>query len=261
MIRSFYSQVLIMSVALILLSVSEGWAGNLIILEAASGVGSPVSPFSSKWEGAVRSGGLYYREFAVKGTYALSPVVSVRVSTGWLKDYSVSRFWLDGPPPPEPPDFWGPQKSIREVFYFIPSIKVSLYELRLDIGTIVYREEIDGAWYRSDDYPFNGSHRLKPSIGVELGETGIYIFGGLSNSFPLISGGGILELGIGGRSRGIYEHKVSCNISSYYHIGLGYRGEFRVFRQTALSIGFLVGGKNDDNVYVANIGIKTVIDR
>ncbi len=256
MIRSFYSQIIIMSVALILLSVSEGWAGNLIILEAAGGIGSPVSPFSHRWEGAVKPGGLYYREFAGKGTYAINSVISIGATFGRLQDYSRGGYGLNWSPDSYP---W--QEAYREVLYFIPSVRISHPELRLDFGAVLYDEDITGRGYWNEDYPFDGDHRFKPSFGLELGDQGGYIFGRLSNSFPLISGGGVYELGIGGRSGGIYEHKVSFNFSPYYHIGLGYRGEFRVFRQTALSIGFLVGGKNNDNVYVANIGIKTVLER
>ena len=241
---------------MILLLVSAGRAGDGLIIEAAGGVGSPVSPFSSKWKGAVRSGGLYFKEFAVRGKYVLTPVISVGASLGWLKDYSVSPIW-----PFPPPELWGPQKSIREVFYFIPSIKVSLYELRLDVGAIVYREEIDGAWYVSDKYPFNGSHRLKPSIGVELGEPGVYIFGRFSNSFPLISGGGIIELGIGGKVKEIYEHKGYVGISSYHDIGLGYRGEIRIYKETAFSVGAAVGRTDAKNIYTLTFGIKTSIGK
>lgn len=238
--------------------VSPRWstavAQHDIIIEAAEGFASPVSPVSSKWEGAVKPGGLFYREFAARGTYRIHMVVSARITIGWLEDYSRPVAWFA-----RPPEFPQPQPSFRDVYYLIPSVTVSLRELRFDFGTVIYHEDITRYDYWYDDYPFDGVHRFKPSIGLELGERGAFIFGRLSDSFPLISGGGILEAGIGGRVDRLYEHKVSCSLSNYHYAGLGYRGEFRIFRQNALSFGLLIGGKDRDNVYAMTIGIKTVI--
>jgi hypothetical protein len=102
---------------------------------------------------------------------------------------------------------------------------------------------------------------LKPALGVELGDEGIYIFVKANDLFPLYSGGGLTQLGIGGRFLGFYEHKAFITGGPFQDVGLGYRGEFRVRGNSAVSLGFAVGGTDHGSVYSFTVGVKTVLGK
>ena len=78
-------------IAAVLFSVSTGLAEDKFIFESAIGFGSRHMPYSSKWEGAVKSGALDYREFAARGTYSFNSWLLASLTTGWINDILIPR--------------------------------------------------------------------------------------------------------------------------------------------------------------------------
>jgi hypothetical protein len=74
-----------------ILLVSACPAGDKFILESAIGFGSRHMPYSSKWEGAVKSGALEYREFAARGIYPINKLFSVSLTAGWINDLLIPK--------------------------------------------------------------------------------------------------------------------------------------------------------------------------
>ena len=245
------------SVFTVLISISAANGGDYIIIESAAGVGSEVMPFSSEWNGHVSSNGVSFREFAVKTTYVISSGFSASFTGGWLKDHSYGNFWTAMPPPPE---YWYRIEATRETIYFIPSIRADLSVIKFDIGVILYDEKIADQWFYLDKCPFKEGKGSFPSLGVELGEERTFFYGRLFDSFPVMSGGGVWELGIGYRTNSFYEHVVYFASSAYQTVGLGYRGELKLYRQTGLSFGVSVGGRDHDNAYNMTLGLINIIN-
>jgi hypothetical protein len=246
-------------VALILIiSWTTSFASDFVF-EAATGLGSPYSPFSSKWNGSVGSSGLLFKEYAFRGSYQLHNRIMIAGSIGWLKNGKVKDRIIFSPDvPPIPPFGYNRMEALQEVTYFVPSILLTLEAVRLDLGSIIYSES------RSDDnaqefgYPFDGGHKFRPVMGLEFGEQSGFLFFRFLDTFPLYAGG-VSEVGIGGRVGGIYEHKGYLFFTPFDGIGLGYRGEFRIYRRTAISVGASFGGNETDNVFLLSLGLKTII--
>lgn len=74
------------------------------IIEVAGGAASPHAPFSSKWNGAVRNGGLFYKEYAIKGSYSVSSYLSLASTIGWAEDRN------------QPADIWFSPASRNSAF-------------------------------------------------------------------------------------------------------------------------------------------------
>jgi hypothetical protein len=173
-------------------------AGDLV-LEAATGLGSPYSPFSSKWNGSVGSNGLLFKEYAFRSSYQLRGWLSISGSLGRLENSNATErnYIIFDPAPPIPPYGYIYKKPIQKVSYFIPSMILSFETIRIDFGTLIYgASQTDGSYWKFD-YPFDGGHRFKPVMGLELGEPGGYLFARFLDAFPLYSGG-LAEAGIGG---------------------------------------------------------------
>ncbi len=237
----------------------QAFAGD-ITFEAASGCASPYTPFSAHWNGAVRDNGLFHREFSCRVGYDLKDWLSVSGTIGWLKnrDYDSRPIFID--PEPIPPYGYHYSNPLTDVTYLIPSLKFSSENIRLDFGAIIYSSSITNG-SRNFNYPFNGSHRFKPAIGVELGGQGVYLFTRLLDSFPLYSGG-LASVGVGGRVGGKYEQQFSFLGGPFEITGFGYRGEFRVYQETAFSIGLSIGfpnANNNDAIYLFSFGLKTIL--
>jgi hypothetical protein len=100
------------------------------------------------------------------------------------------------------------------------------------------------------DYPFNGDGKFKPVLGLEIGHL-VYMYGQFMNSFPLNIVGSGVEFGIGGKIAGKHDQRF------YYVIapGIGYRGEFIIYHNCGLSIGFLILASENRNIYTTNIGL------
>jgi hypothetical protein len=247
-------------IALILaLSSSVVMAGDLT-LEAATGLGSPYSPFSSKWNGSVGSNGLLFKEYAVRGGYQVREWLSVSGSIGRLENSNATEknYVIPDGDNPFPPYDYLHTPPLQKVTYFIPTIALSFETIRLNFGTVIYAESQAGGDYHEFGYPFDGGHRFRPVMGFELGEPNGYLFMRFLDTFPLYSGG-IAEAGIGFKVGGIYEQKAYFIGPPSDAVGIGYRGEFRVYRTTAFSIGFSVGGTDTDNVFLMSFGLKTII--
>lgn len=237
-------------------------AANEWILEAATGVASEALPFSSDWEGSIGSGGLQAREFAFRASFIYNSHLSASATFGhiyfWYEDENVHY----SPPPPGYPYPYIYRDGKRKALYFRPTITLSSERGRLDLGIILYKEErFSSATNQYSSY--DDDHGPFPVMGIELGDPGLYVYGRLANSFPLFTGGGAFEFGMGGRSGGIYEHKLYIGVSGSSGAGIamiGYRGEFRVYKQVAIAPGFAIGGNDRDNLYIFTFGIKTILD-
>ena len=71
----------IMAFIVTILLTSACPAGDKVIFESAIGFGSRYMPYSSKWEGAVKSGALEYREFAARDYVNLySMLIGIRTT-------------------------------------------------------------------------------------------------------------------------------------------------------------------------------------
>jgi hypothetical protein len=249
-------------IAIIFAIVSSAFA-HQITFEAATGVGSLHMPFSSKWEGRVTDGGLFFKEYAIRGSYKIDENLSIASAIGWISERHeiigdvIFATYAPYPPLPE----WDlPSPPNREITYLIPSIRYEHRIIRAELGAVLYDSHPWDIRYE-DHYPFNGNHKLKFSGGLEFGENRIYILFRLLDSFPLYSGGGLIEAGLGGRKTGVYEHKVYLAGQPFDAVALGYRGEIRIYKNTAISLGLGIGGNDRDNIYTFSLGIKTLIGK
>ncbi len=234
-----------------------GAEGNLI-LETASGLSSESLPFSSGWNGSIGPGHLQAREFAFKATYIYNSHLSASSTIGFLK------YWYEGGIDFFYQPYWYPSsRGTRETRYFRPTITLSSNRGRFDLGILVYKLNRNKKYvYAADNYyyPLNEVQRVKPVIGMELGDQRLYVYLRFLNSFPLVSGGGVYEFGIAGRSKSIYEHKFYITVSEFQGGAIGYRGEFRVYKKIAITPGFSVGGRDRDKSYMMTLGLKSLID-
>jgi hypothetical protein len=247
---------------LVILSAILCHAENSFTFESAIGLGSEHMPFFSKWNGAVADGGLYYREFAVKGTYICTEYLSVSLTVGQIKDRYLGNLCI--PSGAKNYFFYGSYYDrSREVFYVIPSVGLTMKEVRFNFGLILYKSQTESINITMYDYPFNGGHRLRPSVGIELGENSFYIFGRFFNSLPFYSGGGGLEIGLGCRYANSFEQKAYFSLASHF-TGLGYKGEFKVYNTSGLIFGISLGWVNEDfqvskNETMLTMGVKTIL--
>jgi hypothetical protein len=250
------NQILRTFVFLIIFGISASASGRQFIFESAAGIGSSHSPFSKNWRGDVSSGGLFFKEYAIRGTYLLNKYISLSSTFGQISELNTPQIFYYAEEPPFP-HFNYPDRYPQNVTYFIPSIRLELPFLRLDLGSILYDSRSDKLSIYKFSYPFNGSHNFKPSAGLELGENSFYIFVRLSDSFPFHSGGGVGEIGLGGRVSDIYEHRIFLAPDNVFDGLLGYRGEARIYKNTALSFGFIIGsGQDEDFTFSSTAGVK-----
>jgi hypothetical protein len=147
----------------------------------------------------------------------------------------------------------------RKFIYFRPTMRLSAEWFRLDLGLILLIEGADSLRNKTEFFLFDDEKDIYPALGAELGDDDFYLFAGYMNSFPVISNG-IIEMGMGVRSHGIYEHKIFTTTSGYQDISLGYRGEFRIYKNIAITPGFSIGGRDRENVYMITFGIKSLLD-
>jgi hypothetical protein len=216
-------------------------ANDNIVIETAVGFGSRSFPFTAKWNRASGDLRFYYKEFAVRGTYIHTGWLSSSLTAGWLKDKA--EFYSAITPDTVPiPAYVGIIAESRNVYYFIPSLRISSAIFRLDIGGLIFKSEPENEPYYVDnsDYPFNRKSGIRPSGGIELGPKEFYFVGRFYNSLPLYSGGGGFELGIGGRNKNGYEQKFYLSWTEHFY-GYGYRGEVRIYRNTGLLFGLALG--------------------
>jgi hypothetical protein len=234
---------------------SSSQSGEKLIFEAAVGVASRNTPFTSDWSGCVGEGGLLLREFAFRITYDHNSHIGISSTIGHL------NYWYEENIDLMPPfGGWSNGSGARKALYFRPTLILSSELGRLDIGILLYRNERGIHTDENHYFPFDGDHRFKPAIGIELGDQDIFVYGRFLNSYPLISGGGVYEIGMAGRSEGLYEHKFYIAVSENQGGGLGYRGEFRVYNKIAITPGLLIGGDDDGTIYMISFGIKAILD-
>jgi len=228
------------------------YAGN-ISFEFAGGAGANVTPLSSKWTGSVGSEGLYFKEYAVRISYPVNNMFSARCAFGWMKYYHRDNVWYSMPPTPDP-HFWGPRERNIKSVYFIPSLRAELPMMNIDAGLLLYDDHNDNIWFYEAAGPLKEKFYIGHSLGVELGEGDNFLFGRNYDSFPMISGGGIWEFGIGYRYRSQYEHKLYLATFGGTMAGVGYRGEFKISGNSALSAGWMIGSTDHDTVHIFNLG-------
>ena len=240
------------------LTTSPAESGDYLVIESAAGVGSRVFPFSREWSGKVGSEGLFFKEYAARISYSPVKLFTARCGFGWSEYYSRSdvRFAIH----PPPLEHWGPSERTIKAIYIIPSVRTTLPMMRIDTGFLLYVNDDDDYRYYQAGGSFNDKLHVWPSIGVELGDENAIIYGRLLDSFPMVSGGGAWEFGIGYRIDNIYDHAVYL-ASGFQTIGLGYRGELKLYKQTGISIGVSAGGVDHENVYNLTLGIITAIGR
>ena len=174
-------------------------------------------------------------------------------TVGWVREReNVNVYYF-----PEFPPF-GPAAYSQDVTYFRPSIRFTHEVIRADLGAIIYSSKQGNGHDHTFDHPFDGSHLFKPTMGIELGENSTYVFIRYLDSFPLYSAG-LMAVGLGGRIAGLYEQQVSVIGGPYDINGIGYRGEFRVYGRTAVSVGLSLAGFGNDVIYVMSFGLKTIL--
>jgi len=234
---------------------AESLAEKELILEAATGLASEKLPFSPDWSGSVGSGGLLAREFALRTSYIFNSNISVSTTMGH------TYYWHEENIGYAPPVDWGWDRSeTRKVLYIRPTLRLSSKVGGIDLGAILFRERSDIQFDDFEDYSSTYDNYLIPVIGLDLGEEGKMIYGHLLDAFPLMAGGGLIEIGFSLRSREYYEHKFFWGASGFQGSALGYRGEFPVYKSTAVTVGFSIGSRDRDNVYMMTLGIKTIIN-
>jgi len=256
MIRAFH----VIPVFAIWVSIAvPAYGGHNFVFESAAGIGSESTPFSPRWRGAVGSDGLYFKEYAARLSYSPIALISVRCAFGWSEYYSKSDVRFAIPPPPL--EHWRPSERTIKAIYIIPSVRTTLPMMRIDTGFLLYDNDDDDYWFYQAPGSLKDKFYVSPSAGVELGDERAFLSGRLFDSFPLFSGGGIWEIGIGYRVDDIYEHVVYLATSGPGGAGFGYRGEFKLYKQTGISIGVSAGGVDHENVYNMTLGIITAIGR
>jgi len=217
---------------MILLIPSVCLAEDKYIVEAAAGV-----PFAEGYE------------FALKGSYRLSSIITFSLAAGIIDDiefdFPDNRICyiprLDG--------YNGYIEKIKTVYYTAPSIGISARVARFNFG-LLFPDTESGS--NRLGYPFDGSGKFEPVLGIELGERDFYIFGRSLVSIPLYSGGGPLEIGIGGRSAKGCEHKFFYSMmpgDTNPYVSFGYRGEVRLLNANAIVFGI--------TFYSVIVGVKT----
>ncbi len=249
------------AIVVALLDFSVLQAGTKFTIEGASGFSSPNLPFSENWNGRVTNEGLLYREFALRGTAKINSLISLSFMVGWLREREDLRgmiisYGIDH----GKTSFFPPYYSLfsREIVYYVPSIRLSSQIVRLDLGTIIYQVFRESP-YSHFEYPFDGEHDFKPVFGVEFGEPGFYVLAKYFDEFPLYSGGGNFEIGLGGRYNEKFEHKIFFSRASYDYVGIGYRGEFGLYKNFALLLGLTAGGIENKSQYSGMIGVRTTL--
>jgi hypothetical protein len=222
-------------------------------MEFAAGVSSAYSPFSSRWTGAVREGGLYFKEYAFRATYRQSKHLAISAMVGFLDKWNEQGEYFFAP------EFGGWSSSGEsEVSYFAPSFELTAPIFRIQTGAILYRCRAvgsDGAGRRYLDDPFDKESGILPSLKLGLGEPFVYIYAAMASAFPLYAGS-VYEIGIEAAAGGYYEQKFYIGAGEYESIALGYRGEFKISGNTSFSCGIRLGGSGNDNVYTFSLGLK-----
>jgi hypothetical protein len=233
-------------IILIIFAYNISRAENKITIEAANCFGNEHLPLSSGWHYKVNNKGLQFKEFAAKGSYKIHKLIRLSLATGWIIDREQD--------PDIYPDVigWEAGKlNVRKIFYALPTIGLWTEAVRFNIGALLYNIDHDKG--RNDNYynSLEGDHHIMPSASLEIGYPW-FVYGRLLNSFPL-STGGFLEFGLGGYVWGQNEQKI-------YFIGvptgIGYRGEFKIYRDYALSFGILGADFTTDGIVILNFGIK-----
>jgi hypothetical protein len=130
---------------------------------------------------------------------------------------------------------------------------VTLYagHIKFDLGGIIYKsnDTVD-----SKGSPFDKNHGIIPSLGLEFGNDNVFLAIKVFDDFPFYAAGGA-EIGLGRHWYGFYEHRLLFYSGMFESIGLGDRGEFKVSRKTALSIGLMHGGNDSqDDIYSFSSG-------
>lgn len=246
--------IIAITIITVLFPLSSSRAENELTLEAAMGMASEAKPFTSDWSGSVGPEGLMVKEFAFKAKYQFNFPFSVSSTIGFLKDYDYPTFWIE-----IPPTFIERPFSRRDVTYFRPTVQSSFQWIKLEIGALFYWIDVDTLSYVFRDDVFDPGRKPRPVFGIEFGERDFFVYGSFLNSFPFVAGG-VYEMGLVKKISGIYEHKVFGSMSEYQNIALGYRGEFRVHKNMAITSGFSWGRQNLDNVYMMTVGVKSPID-
>ena len=218
---------------------SDLQADDELVLEAAMGVASYNKPFTSDWRGSLGSDGLLMREFAFRTTYNYTHGIGFSSAIGYLSDWDKPRyiFYFDRP------DLWERLEIRRRIVYLEPEVRLTYGQFNFNFGALIYSVNTDSLREITENTIFNQSGGLLPAFGLKIGEPEAYLYVNFDNSFPLISGGGVVEFGIGGQYREIYEQKLYFSTSGYQDLGVGYRGEFRIYKKTAITPGFSLGGR------------------
>jgi hypothetical protein len=252
-----YRFVIVINIMIFVVSAtSTSRAENEFTLEAAIGLALQEKSFAPDWPGYVGDDGLICREFAARIQYRYNSLLTLSSTFGFFNDWKKPRdiLYFDRP------DLWYPLMAKRKFIYLRPTMRLAAEWLRLDLGLLLLIENADSLRNKTEFYIFDGEKSVFPVLGIELGEDNGFLYAGLANSFPMVSGGGIIEMGLGGRYKGIYEHKFFTAASGYQDISLGYRGEFRVYKNIAITPGFSIGGRDRENVYMITLGIKSLMD-
>lgn len=231
-------------------------AENELILEAATGVSSENKPLTSDWNGSLGSDGLLMREFAFRMTYNYTHNIDFSSTLGYLSDWEKPRYVFYS----DRPDIWANLETKRKILYFRPDMRLSSDQITLDVGLLFSGNIVESLETKTEFSVFDHLNWILPTIGIQLGDSKVYMYANFAGSFPLISGGGLLEIGMGGRYHGLYEHKIYFAVTGYQQVALGYRGEFRIYKKTAITPGFSIGGNDRDDVYMMTIGIKSMVD-
>jgi hypothetical protein len=218
----------------VVFATSTSRAENELTLEAAMGLASEKKPFTSDWSGYVGEGG--------------------SITFGFLDDYDKARTWAFSAS-----NLGGQPVSIRKVSYVRPTVKIAVDLIKVEMGVVFFKSVIDSFEYIFKESVFPIDRKSRPSFELGFGQKNFFLYFGFLNSLP-ISTTGIIEMGIKGMIHDIYEHKIFTSMTDYQDFSLGYRGEFRVYKNIAITPGFSIGGRDRENVYMMTIGIKSLID-
>jgi hypothetical protein len=238
----------IISILLIIIGCNIVYAEDKITIEAANCFGSKHLPFSSGWNYTVGDKGLLFKEFAVKGSYKIYRFAKISLASGWVINREEEKYRIV-----LPIVGWEPAVSnVRKMFYILPTVGLWTKAVRLDLGTLLYDIHNDNGHNDNYYYSLDGSHHVMPSASLEIGYPS-FIYGRFLNSFPL-GAGSLLEFGLGGYVWGQNEQRLYFIAAP---AGIGYRGQFKIYRDFALSFGILGADFTRDGIAAMNFGIKT----
>jgi hypothetical protein len=240
----------VISILFVIAAFSSSKAATPMTIELATGFAADHFPTQRGWKYDVSPDNLYYREYAGRFSLGISKRFAAHLAVDWIDNRSVQRditlrITDEIPPLGYKYDHGLNQKILTSSF----GMSLNSEDIRLSLGLIYYKN-LNGVT-NGDEYFLNKPHGFSPIFALELGNP-LYVFGSFMNSLPLYSSG-ILSFGLGVKYPLGFDHKVFIDLKP----GIGYRGEYPVYRNFSISLGFFYNEIGHKNVISCILGVKS----